>query len=74
MFTARDYVEGMWLMLQQDEPDDYVLATGAFFFFPSVSMGTFFNKYDFICIKARRIRFESLWKRRSRSSGFLSSE
>lgn len=24
---ARDYVEGMWLMLQQDEPDDYVLAT-----------------------------------------------
>jgi GDPmannose 4,6-dehydratase len=25
---ARDFVEGMWLMLQQDEPDDYVLATG----------------------------------------------
>ena len=25
---ARDYVEGMWLMLQQPEPDDYVLATG----------------------------------------------
>ena len=25
---ARDYVEGMWLMLQQDEPGDYVLATG----------------------------------------------
>jgi GDPmannose 4,6-dehydratase len=25
---AGDYVEGMWLMLQQDEPDDYVLATG----------------------------------------------
>ncbi len=25
---ARDYVEGMWLMLQQNEPDDYVLATG----------------------------------------------
>jgi GDPmannose 4,6-dehydratase len=25
---ARDYVEGMWLMLQQTEPDDYVLATG----------------------------------------------
>ncbi|MEO6405768.1 MAG: GDP-mannose 4,6-dehydratase [Ferruginibacter sp.] len=24
---AKDYVEGMWLMLQQDEPDDYVLAT-----------------------------------------------
>lgn len=25
---ARDYVEGMWLMLQQDQPDDYVLASG----------------------------------------------
>jgi GDPmannose 4,6-dehydratase len=25
---ARDYVEGMWLMLQQERPDDYVLATG----------------------------------------------
>ena len=25
---AKDYVEGMWLMLQQDNPDDYVLATG----------------------------------------------
>ena len=25
---ARDYVEGMWLMLQQEIPDDYVLATG----------------------------------------------
>jgi GDPmannose 4,6-dehydratase len=25
---ARDYVRGMWMMLQQDQPDDYVLATG----------------------------------------------
>jgi GDPmannose 4,6-dehydratase len=25
---ARDYVQGMWLMLQQDQPDDYVLASG----------------------------------------------
>ena len=25
---ARDYVEAMWLMLQQDEPEDYVIATG----------------------------------------------
>lgn len=25
---ARDYVEGMWLMLQQPKPDDYILATG----------------------------------------------
>lgn len=25
---ARDYVEGMWMIVQQDQPDDYVLATG----------------------------------------------
>jgi len=25
---ARDYIEGMWLILQQDTPDDFVLATG----------------------------------------------
>jgi GDPmannose 4,6-dehydratase len=25
---AKDYIKGMWLMLQQDTPDDYVLATG----------------------------------------------
>jgi GDP-D-mannose dehydratase len=27
-FAARDYVEGMWRMLQQETPDDFVLATG----------------------------------------------
>jgi GDPmannose 4,6-dehydratase len=26
---AQEYAEGMWLMLQQKKPDDYVLATGA---------------------------------------------
>jgi GDPmannose 4,6-dehydratase len=25
---AKDYIEAMWLMLQQDKPDDYVIATG----------------------------------------------
>ena len=25
---AKDYVEAMWIMLQQDKPDDYVIATG----------------------------------------------
>lgn len=25
---AGDYVEGMWMMMQQDQPDDYILATG----------------------------------------------
>lgn len=27
--ASKDYVEGMWMMLQQDKPDNYVLATGA---------------------------------------------
>ncbi len=25
---AKDYVKAMWLMLQKDQPDDYVIATG----------------------------------------------
>ena len=25
---AKDYVEAQWLMLQQDEPDDFCIATG----------------------------------------------
>ncbi len=28
---AKEYVEAMWLMLQQDEPEDYVIATGGAF-------------------------------------------
>jgi len=27
---AKDYVEGMWLMLQQDKPDDYILSTNEY--------------------------------------------
>ena len=26
---AKDYVEAMWLMLQQDDPEDYVIGTGS---------------------------------------------
>ena len=29
---AKDYVEAMWLMLQQEEPKDYVIATGKTYF------------------------------------------
>ena len=36
---AREYVRGMWMILQQDEPDDYVLATGE-----SHSVRTFVEK------------------------------
>jgi GDPmannose 4,6-dehydratase len=35
---AKDYVEGMWLMLQQETPEDYVLATGK-----KISVRTFIN-------------------------------
>jgi GDPmannose 4,6-dehydratase len=28
LIEARDYIEGMWLILQQDNPEDFVLATG----------------------------------------------
>ncbi len=36
---AKDYVEAMWLMLQQDKPDDYVIATGE-----THSVGEFLQK------------------------------
>ena len=36
---SKDYVYGMWLMLQQDKPDDYVLATGT-----TTSVQTFIEK------------------------------
>ena len=29
--SSKDYVEGMWLMLQQDKPDNFVLATGVMY-------------------------------------------
>ena len=35
---ARDYVEAMWLMMQQKKPDDYVIATGK-----QVSVKNFIN-------------------------------
>ena len=47
---ARDYVEGMWMVLQQPEPDDYVLATGE-----SHSVRDFVQK-AFACI-GRRIEW-----------------
>jgi GDPmannose 4,6-dehydratase len=48
---ARDYVEGMWRMLQQDKADDYVLATGK-----QYSVRTFVEK---VCAKlGMAIRWE----------------
>jgi GDPmannose 4,6-dehydratase len=46
---ARDYVEGMWMMLQQDEADDYVLATGV-----KISVREFLNmSFSEVGIKIR---------------------
>jgi GDPmannose 4,6-dehydratase len=48
---ARDYVEGMWLILQQPEPDDYVLATGK-----TTSIR------DFVTMAFRHAGFEMAWR------------
>lgn len=48
---AADYVEGMWLMLQQDLPDDYILA-----------MGQVHSVRDFIEIVFRKLDFEIIWE------------
>jgi len=48
---AKDYVEGMWRMLQQDTPDDYVLATG-----------TTIPVRDFVQMSFAEIGVELEWK------------
>jgi len=48
---AKDYVEGMWLILQQPEPDDYVLATGK-----TTSIR------DFVTMAFRYAGFEIVWR------------
>ncbi|MFZ2099056.1 MAG: GDP-mannose 4,6-dehydratase, partial [Oricola sp.] len=47
---ARDYVEMMWLMLQQDEPEDFVIATGQQY-----------SVRDFIDAAARELGMELTW-------------
>jgi len=48
---APEYVEGMWLMLQQSEPDDYVLATGETH-----------SVREFVEEAARLLEYEIEWK------------
>jgi GDPmannose 4,6-dehydratase len=48
---AGDYIEGMWLMLQQDEADDYVLATGE-----TVTVR------DFVGMSFNELGIELLWQ------------
>lgn len=48
---AKDYVEGMWLMLQQEKPDDYVLATNETH-----------TVREFVEIAAARLGFSLEWR------------
>ena len=48
---AKDYVEAMWLMLQQDTPKDYVIATGETF-----------TVRDFVDLAFKEVDIEILWQ------------
>jgi GDPmannose 4,6-dehydratase len=48
---AKDYVEGMWMMLQQDKPDDYVLATNETH-----------TVREYIEVAAKRLGFDLEWR------------
>ncbi|MFC1536588.1 GDP-mannose 4,6-dehydratase [Pseudomonadota bacterium] len=48
---AKDYVEMQWMMLQQDEPDDFVIATGVQY-----------SVRDFVNAAAKEIGIEIIWK------------
>ena len=48
---AKDFVEAMWLMLQQDEPDDYVIATGIQY-----------SVRDFVEVAAPYFGFNIVWE------------
>jgi GDPmannose 4,6-dehydratase len=48
---AKDYVEMQWLMLQQDEPEDYVIATGQQY-----------SVRDFVDTAAQHLGFELRWE------------
>jgi GDPmannose 4,6-dehydratase len=48
---ARDYVEMMWMMLQQDEPEDFVIATGVQY-----------SVRDFVCAAAAEVGISIDWR------------
>jgi GDPmannose 4,6-dehydratase len=48
---SKDYVRGMWLILQQTEPDDYVLATGEMH-----------SVREFVELAAQRVGFDIIWE------------
>ncbi|MGI6423156.1 MAG: GDP-mannose 4,6-dehydratase [Candidatus Dojkabacteria bacterium] len=48
---AKDYVEAMWLMLQQEKPDDYVIATGKTH-----------TVREFVELTCKKLGFEIVWE------------
>ena len=59
---ARDYVDAMWLMLQQDQPEDFVVATGVQH-----------SVRDFVCVAARELGITLSWQGTGRNEeGFNS--
>lgn len=61
---AKDYVEMMWLMLQQDEPEDYVIATGKQY-----------SVRDFVNIASQELGMEINWQGNGMNEkGFLASQ
>jgi GDPmannose 4,6-dehydratase len=50
---AKDYVRAQWLMLQQDEPDDFVIATGEQY-----------SVRDFVTLAARKLGIDLQWEGR----------
>jgi GDPmannose 4,6-dehydratase len=48
---ARDYVEAQWLMLQQDKPKDYVIASGIQY-----------SVRDFVNVAARKVNLNLSWQ------------
>ncbi|PIE71330.1 MAG: GDP-mannose 4,6-dehydratase [Deltaproteobacteria bacterium] len=48
---AKDYVEMQWLMLQQDQPDDYVIATGRQY-----------SVREFVNVAARELKMDIAWQ------------
>jgi len=69
---APEYVEGMWLMLQQDKPDDYVFATGETHSVTEFCKEAFGLKgldwKDYIKIDKNYIRNSEVWELRGDAS------
>ncbi len=61
---AKDYVEAMWLILQQDSPDDYVCATGSSYSVRDLCEYVFtklgMNYTDYVTVDERYFRAEEL--------------